>query len=519
MNAVPSQDKINKLKKAAVAALLIYLTIYYGLILLLQRDYAVIASDLMSPAGIIVSMIFLFQAIQLCPVNNIRRIMFYFFLGAVFYLLGDIQSGYGELITESSTVTFWGYVYYTISTILLLIGFFLNIPQKSRSSAVRSGFDVLLIMVIYLSLEIHYILLPIMNDRLLSLGDKFALLIYPILDAGLLMAILLIFFSDGSGKKYFRDKLMVIIAFVWLFADQIYTIRSALGIYQSGCFISPLWASSFIGLAIVALRADEFYLLPPEGIDSMAQNRPAGIINKLTIITFGVLIIFMVLWGLNYFQRDPLSIGGISIIFMLIIRQYFALRENRALTQSLLQTNKDLHEAKVCMEEEARTDYLTRLFNRRYIDGVLVELQKLAVVNSAPFSVLVLDIDYFKKINDRYGHYTGDQVLQQIAQIINMNIRKDDIAARWGGEEFIIILPDTGEATAYSIGERIRSEIECFRFQANTVQENIRLSVSIGVSESKAIEQDFSKVILRADQGMYEAKCAGRNRTVIKRAS
>jgi len=215
----------------------------------------------------------------------------------------------------------------------------------------------------------------------------------------------------------------------------------------------------------------------------------------------------------------PLSIGGITILFLLIIRQYCSLQENKNLMQSLIRSNEDLHEAKDRIEYELRTDYLTRLFNRRYIDGTIAELQKSAEANASPFSVLVLDIDHFKNVNDWYGHNTGDQVLQQIAEVIKKNIRKDDIAARWGGEEFIVILPDTSEKLAYCVGERIRREIEQWYFRAENVKGRIQVSVSVGISEVNSAEQDFSKVVTRADQGMYEAKYAGRNRTVIKRAS
>ena len=225
----------------------------------------------------------------------------------------------------------------------------------------------------------------------------------------------------------------------------------------------------------------------------------------------------MIAWCFDYYVNEPLSIGGIVIILLLIIRQYLALLENRGMLQLLIKANEDLQEAKSRIEYELRTDYLTRLFNRRYVDVALADLQKSAKVNPTTFSVLVLDIDHFKNVNDQYGHNTGDQVLQQIAIIINNHIRKDDIAARWGGEEFIVILPDAGETLAYSIGERIRSEIDGYHFKSNNSQENIKLSVSIGIAEVDSLEQDFCKVLLRADQGMYEAKYAGRNRTVIKR--
>lgn len=519
MDIAPSQERINKLKRAAVAALVIYVTIYYALLLLLRKDHAAMASDLMSPVGIILSMIILYCAIHFSYEKQARWILIVLFWGAAAYLLGDIQSAYDELIQGSRPFAAACDIYYTISAILILIGFFLYVPQTSRTSAMRSGFDVFIMMIIYLSIESKYILMPVMNDRTLSNIEKFSSLVYPFFDAGLVMAMLLMFFNDGDDRRCYKSKLMLAITGIWLFADQVLSIQTINGTYQSGTWLDPLWAASFIGLSIVGLKSAEFHLLPPESIDNKVQDRQGGIINKNTFLTYGIMITFMVMWCFNYYKQEPLSIGGITIIFLIIIRQYFSMRENKNLMRSLIKSNEDLQEVKSRIEYELRTDYLTRLFNRRYIDGVIADLQKSAVANSSPFSVLVLDIDHFKNVNDQYGHSTGDQVLQQIAEIIGKNIRRDDIAARWGGEEFIIILPDTREKFAYHIGERIRREIEQWYFKSENVQGRIPLSVSVGISEVNSAEIDFSKVLIRADQGMYEAKYAGRNRTVIKRAS
>ncbi len=519
MNPAIARERIRKLKKNTIAVLLIYVAIYYALLLLIPSDYVGIASDLMSPAGIIVSLIIMLYTIRFFSSGKTKWIWIIFLMGGAVFLIGDLNWAYTELIKGANPFASASDTWYLISAFLILIGFFLHIPQKSRFSAARSGFDVLIVMVIYVSLDIKYILLPIMNNIVLSAEEKLAALGYPIFDAGLFMVILLLYFNDADGKQYFRSRIMLVIAGTWFLADQFFSIQSILGIYQSGSWLDPLWAASFLGLSIVALQSAEFHLSTPESIDNSDRKSNGGIIYMRGFFTYGVMIIFLTMWCFQYYAQDPLSIGGIIVIFLLILRQYFALLENRRLLELLVQSNEELQEAKSRIEYELRTDYLTRLFNRRYVDVALAELQKAARINPTPFSVLVMDIDHFKNINDQYGHSAGDQVLQQIAKIICMNIRKDDIAARWGGEEFVVILPDSDESLAYSIGERIRSEIAGNQFKYDTGPQNIKLSVSIGISEVDSLEQDFGKVLLRADQGMYEAKDAGRNRTVIKRVS
>jgi len=519
VNIEISHERIKKLQRVALVIIISYVVLYYGLLLLLNEKYVVIATDIMSPVGIILSLIIIFYAIQLHSSKPSKRVWMLFFLGMAAFLVGDINWAYNELVRNENSFSPMRDGFYAISALLITIAFFRHIPQKSIFSAVRSGFDVLIAMVIYLSLEVTFILKPIINNSALSNIEKFYALMYPIFDAGLFIFIILVYFNNDGDKSYFKSKLMIFIAGIWLVADQTFILMLVLGTYESGMWIDPLWAVSALGLSFVALQSAEFYLFPAEKSDNTPYSN-TGISNKRIIFTYGSSIIFLAFWCYNYLHKEIVSIAGIIIILLLIIRQYFSLLENQRLMRLVIQANKDLHQVKSRIEHELKTDYLTRLFNRRYIDGALAEMQKSTVENPSTFSVLVLDIDNFKQINDQYGHNTGDQVLRQIAEIIKMNIRNEDIAARWGGEEFIVILPNTGESLAYTIGERIRSEIRRYHFKSDDIdQDSIELSASIGISERDSLEQDFYNVLLRADQGMYEAKYAGRDRTVIKRIS
>ncbi len=164
--------------------------------------------------------------------------------------------------------------------------------------------------------------------------------------------------------------------------------------------------------------------------------------------------------------------------------------------------------------KRAITDDLTQLFTRQHIDEVLnLEMQR-AYRYKNELSLLILDLDHFKHINDNYGHTTGDQVLQVFSAIIKDHIRECDLAGRFGGEEFIIILPDTNEAGAYTFAERIRKAVEKHTFSKNN--ENIKVTVSIGAAEYQAHHYDNAVMLLDdADKALYQAKEQGRNRTIF----
>ncbi len=162
---------------------------------------------------------------------------------------------------------------------------------------------------------------------------------------------------------------------------------------------------------------------------------------------------------------------------------------------------------------EANIDSLTSLNNRRAFDNRLPELIEESLKTNMPLSFLLLDIDYFKVINDQYGHLAGDCVLSQVAQIIKKQIRLNDFAARYGGEEFAIILPDTTIDEAVIIAERIRKSIDDNRFYYKE-DSFLTSSLSIGVSSIDNSCNNTKLLVQQADNALYTAKQNGRNKVV-----
>lgn len=162
--------------------------------------------------------------------------------------------------------------------------------------------------------------------------------------------------------------------------------------------------------------------------------------------------------------------------------------------------------------EMAVTDGLTGLHNRRYLERHLATLVQQAIAREKPLSVLVLDIDYFKAINDAYGHAVGDDVLREFARRVRKAVRGIDLACRMGGEEFVIAMPDTDAALALLVGERLRLKIVIDRFRIPESDQSIEVTVSIGVASLTSIEETPESLLKRADLALYEAKRAGRNR-------
>ncbi len=168
--------------------------------------------------------------------------------------------------------------------------------------------------------------------------------------------------------------------------------------------------------------------------------------------------------------------------------------------------------------EMAITDQLTGLHNRRYMERHLANLIHNAGETGKPLAFLILDIDYFKSINDTHGHDIGDEVLREFAGRIASNVRGVDLACRFGGEEFVVVMPDTDMSFAYSVGERLRRSVEAVAFKISHEPHKLNVTISIGIAASEGNGDTAEALLRRADQALYRAKRDGRNRVVADAA-
>jgi two-component system cell cycle response regulator len=164
--------------------------------------------------------------------------------------------------------------------------------------------------------------------------------------------------------------------------------------------------------------------------------------------------------------------------------------------------------------EMAITDALTGLFNRRYMETHLAGLVEQAAARSKPIAVLVLDIDYFKSINDGHGHDAGDDVLREFSLRIRKCIRNIDRACRYGGEEFVVVMPETDIAVAAMVAERLRRRIASERFSIQQGANSLEVTISIGIAALSGADDNAAAILKRADKALYRDKRDGRNRVV-----
>ncbi len=176
----------------------------------------------------------------------------------------------------------------------------------------------------------------------------------------------------------------------------------------------------------------------------------------------------------------------------------FDVTEQKRIETLLQQQNEKLIEL-------SSIDTLTGIFNRRILFERLDYELKRVERTKKPLSVIIMDIDHFKQVNDDYGHLVGDQVLTQVARLLQQSVRKTDIVGRYGGEEFLIILPDCSAAEGSKVAEKIRTAVQDAVFDSD-----LKVTISGGVAEYK--DQSIEKLVDDADNYLYEAKQKGRNK-------
>jgi diguanylate cyclase (GGDEF)-like protein len=296
-----------------------------------------------------------------------------------------------------------------------------------------------------------------------------------------------IFFSSHLILRYSHAKLsykvasnLSIISLVILMLELVYT-----GGYRN---TGPLW----------------MYIVPPVILFF------GGLYKGLRNLGIFVLIVSLIL----FYPDERLLLATYSYEFKSrLVYSFFTVSALFAFYEYARQLSYErLHALNKKFQQQARIDPLSGLQNRRGMLEKLTYEHERSKRSNHHISLMMLDIDHFKRVNDAFGHDTGDYIIQELARILSASVRKQDTVARWGGEEFLFLLPETIEQQAYILAEKIRNGIAATKFTHQ--QKILKLTVSIGIYEIMHGDS-ISKAISSSDSYLYEAKDRGRNRSVM----
>ncbi len=302
-------------------------------------------------------------------------------------------------------------------------------------------------------------------------------------------------------------------ALIWSYTND-YDRTALLPVWQGWWLGAFLQSVLIVGplMAMLWPRAKRWLVAHPQLMrDTQARSR-ISLLGLLASITLGVVVYGYATFSLAEAQVNPDAMRQTMWIFywvfvaIVLFMAFFGY-------QLFMHWQKSQDILLDALQKLATTDALTGLLNRREADRRLAAEWERTRRSGHSTAMVLLDIDHFKQINDRYGHPAGDAALRHLAGVMHSVMRKVDFGARYGGEEFLIVLPETGVRGAHAFAERLREEVAEARVKHE--QLNFQMQVSLGVAIVRADEASYERWFSRADQALYSAKAGGRNRTEL----
>ena len=401
---------------------------------------------------------------------------------------------------------------------LLLGVLYLPVARNGAPGRTRVIFDSLIVMVAAGTASWYFLIGPALLRSDIGLLARAVGAAYPLGDLMLVGGVLALLAHAHDRSLRGEIGLLAIALGVIVVTDSVFYSRSLQAGYRVGGLLDIGWPLGNL-LVVLGIQAPFRALTERHGwteVPATAARRWRTLLPYATLPPMLLLIIHS-----RFTTPAPgpldrgLAIGTMLLILAVIARQVLAILENQRLQETatasarLLEvSNRELGSANAQLEVLATTDPVTELPNHRALVLELERERDRAARYGRSFAILFVDLDHFKAINDGYGHATGDAVLAEVGGVLRAALREVDTVGRWGGEEFLAILPEIGTSGALAAAERVRHAVAQHRFMASG---GLHLTCSIGVNRFHPEGGEVDRLITLADQALYTAKKLGRN--------
>ena len=440
----------------------------------------------------------------------------YFATAAVLYFIGEAIWAYNSnIIGQDPPTPSICDAFYFSCNLMCMIGLIKYLKLILNIDFMKISFDMLITFLAVGGATYNFLILPVISEEISNDFLTTAAMIYgPIMDIATLMGLSILLFR--TNNSYFFSKVNILIGSSFLLAfllDQYNLIMEANG-EETSILIAPLWSTFYMLLAVASVYPDKEFTKNNQGNEFLNTLLRYSRMLLPYVLTFSILVLI----GIEYKILNPVFIWAMLLVVLISLRQIFVLISNDKLLQRIHRNeirlnmqNIELQRLNEKIMRDAEIDFLTQLSNRRFIDQ---SFERLVPRDEQPQSlgVLLIDVDYFKRINDSFGHQIGDEVLQGVALIIRSAIRSNDIAGRFGGDEFIILLPGADisvtEDTAKNLVTRIHKD--------KSLSER-HVTLSIGGTSCVVTRKSYEaeKILHQADEFLYKAKENGRDQYVV----
>ncbi|MBQ9634558.1 MAG: GGDEF domain-containing protein [Schwartzia sp.] len=506
----------DSLTRQSVLLFASFILLFYGLMIFLP-EYAGPVSNAGSVLGDAIALVILGAGLRRWP--QTRQLAWkLFFVGIVIYLVGDAIWVYEEealgLEVESPSIPDF---FYLSSTLVCFFALLRYIRDEKTIDVATAGFDILISIVASGGLLYNYVMLPVSSFKEMDFWQAVVMLAYPVADVVYLLGFFsLVFGMERRHARNGRNFLLGAGLLLMFFADQTYLVQSITE-YVSGGLLDPVWSMSFGFIAMASLRVPDW--------EEMSQKETVERVVWLEylrmLLPYLLTVLILLLVGMEYgLIGSPFFVGALLLLVLLSVRQVVVLIGNRKLLAVISENERELHRKNLELQKlnyhfmtESETDFLTKLLNRR---AIVQSFERLKPIGEEPetLGLLLVDVDNFKRINDTYGHQKGDDALVGVAESIRHTIRGDDIGGRFGGDEFLVLLPGANDEAVERVAERLREAAA-----KNETLTEMNITLSVGGASWSVGREDYrpNKLLRQADEALYVAKEKGRDRFVMYR--
>lgn len=416
--------------------------------------------------------------------------------------------------------------YFTFGMYPCLMGAILLLPAPNLPlGRARVFLDSLLIMIAVATLTYYFFLGPLLIQGGGTLQGKVVGGVFVSLDLILMFCLLLVVLRAGDKRLYPVLILLGCAIFSLFLTHMAYTYAIFYkGEYRYFSLTSLGWP--LVGIFLVSAAQTITNILKHGETPGQREHRESGrseiilsdrrwrtALPAILVLVFTLLIV--ITWisgGIETFPEQRMIVygGGLAVLILMVLRQLLTLYQVGALQRQLQVKNRSLSMLNTYLEEQATRDALTGLPNHRTVVEKLDEALTNARKTRGSCGVIFMDVDEFKSINDTYGHITGDTVLTNFSAVVKSGLRANDWVGRWGGEEFVAILPDTEPLETLNLAEGLRKRVDQHVLAGNG---EVNVTCSLGVANYPQDAHDREELIAQADNAMYAAKRLGRNQT------
>ena len=439
--------------------------------------------------------------------RRFRQSWSFVFLSVLSFILGNIYWTYSALIRHAMPSPTWNDLFFLASYVFLWIGLLLHSGRSAHDPLDRLIYatDILVTIGAAASIAVQLSFPSLIAAENTNVLLRLQGLAYPLVALVTLICICLML-QQAVPRALEAPRALLVVGIGLLLAGGTWLAYLILtGPETTPYLCQSLWPAGFLLCAVAALWEGDVYL---RSAGQPFEVDPLPTVSGL-LVSLSLVLAAMLLSVRNFATPDTLEprymffalVSLCVLIALVMVRQLLTFERNRALYLTL----RDLY-AK--MTWSAATDPLTGIVNHGYfMERLEIELQR-AQRYGHPLALLFIDLDFFKQINDTYGHHAGDQVLQMVAVTLQHGVRESDLVGRYGGEEFVVMLPETDIEQARNLADRLRQALAAMHLPTVSMR---TITMSCGVAAYPAVAESMESLLTAADQAMYRAKEAGRD--------